>query len=69
MLLTGILEDHVAEIDREAEEMLAQLIKQMAEQEVITEQVKARNPMEWVRRLNIHLNQNHRFNRWLDQAL
>jgi len=51
-LLAGALEDHVAEIDREAEELLDRLIKQMAEQEVIIEQVKARNSMEWVRRMN-----------------
>ena len=52
MLLAGTLEDHVAEIDREAEELLDRLIKQLAEQEVITEQVEARNPMEWVRQMN-----------------
>ena len=51
-LLAGTLEDHVAEIDREAEELLDRLIKQMAEQEVIIEPVKARNSMEWVRRIN-----------------
>ncbi len=52
MLLAGTLEDHVAKIDRQAEELLDRLIKQMAEQEVIIEQVKARNSMEWVRRMN-----------------
>ena len=51
-LLAGTLEDHVAEIDRQAKELLGRLIKQMAEQEVIIEQVKARNSMEWVRRMN-----------------
>ena len=51
-LLAGALEDHVAEIDRQAKELLGRLIKQMAEQEVIIEQVKARNSMEWVRRMN-----------------
>ena len=51
-LLARTLEDHVAEIDRQAKELLGRLIKQMAEQEVIIEQVKARNSMEWVRRMN-----------------
>ena len=51
-LLAGTLEDHVAEIDREAEELLDRLIKQMAEQKGITEQLKARDPMEWVRQMN-----------------
>ena len=51
-LLAGTLEDHVAEIDREAEELLDRLIKQMAEQKGITEQLKARDPMEWARQMN-----------------
>ena len=52
MLLNGTLEDHVAEIDRQAEEMFDRLIKQMAEQEGVTEQLKARDQMEWVRQMN-----------------
>jgi len=52
MMLAGALDDHLAEIDRQAEEMLDQLIKQMAEQKGITEQLKARDPMEWVRQMN-----------------
>ena len=51
-LLAGTLEDHVAEIDREAEELLDRLIKQMAEQKGITEQLKARDQMEWGRQMN-----------------
>ena len=51
-LLAGTLEYHVAEIDREAEELLDRLIKQMAEQKGITEQLKARDPMEWARQMN-----------------
>lgn len=52
MLLAGTLDNHVAEIDRQAEEMLDQLIKQMAEQEGVTEQLKAQDPMEWARQMN-----------------
>ena len=52
MMLAGALDDHLAEIDRHAEEMLYRLIKQMAEQEGITEQLKARDPMEWARQMN-----------------
>ena len=52
MLLAGTLEDHVAEIDRQAEELLDRLIKQMAKQEGVTEQLKLRNPMEWTRQIN-----------------
>lgn len=52
MLLAGTLDDHVAEIDRQAEEMLNQLITQMAEREGITEQLKAREQMAWVGAMN-----------------
>ena len=52
MLLAGTLEDHVTEIDRQAEDMLDQLIKQIAEQDGVTEQLKAHDQLEWVRRMN-----------------
>ena len=52
MLLSGTLDDHVAEIDRQAEEMLDLLTKQMAAQEGVTEQLKASDQMEWVRRMS-----------------
>ena len=48
MLLSGTLDDHVAEIDRQAEEMLDLLTKQMAAQEGVTEQFKASDQMAWV---------------------
>ena len=52
MLLNETLSAHVAEIDRQAVEMLDRLIQQMARQEDVTEQLKAVDPMEWVRRMN-----------------
>ena len=52
MLLAGTLEDHVSEIDRQAEAMLVRLIEQMAEREGITEQLKASDQMAWVRAMN-----------------
>ena len=57
MMLAGTLDDHVAEIDQQAEDMLDRLIKQMTKQEGITEQLKARDQMEWVRRMNNIRNQ------------
>ena len=47
MLLNGILDDQVAEIDRQAEEMLDRLAEQMAAQEGVTEQLKASDQMAW----------------------
>ena len=52
LLLSGKLDDHLSEIDEQAEAMFSQLVKQMAEQDGITEQLKADNQMEWVRRMN-----------------
>ena len=52
MLLGGTLDDHVAEIDRQAEEMLDRLTKQMAAQEGVTEQLKASDQMAWVGAMN-----------------
>ncbi len=52
MLLSGKLNDHLEEIDRSANEMFDLLIKQYAAREGVTEQLKAENQMEWVRRMN-----------------
>ncbi|MDE7002828.1 MAG: TnpV protein [Oscillospiraceae bacterium] len=41
LLLSGKLDDHLAEIDTQAEDMFFQLVKQLAEQAGITEQLKA----------------------------
>ena len=52
MLLSGELNAHLGEVDRSASEMFAHLAAQIAEQEGITEQLKAVNQMEWVQRMN-----------------
>lgn len=52
LLTSGKLNDHLADIDKWAEDMLFRLIKQMAESEGVTEQLKADNQMEWVSRMN-----------------
>lgn len=46
------LNAHVAEIDRQANEMYLRLTKELAEKEGLTEQLKAEDPMAWVRRMN-----------------
>jgi len=52
LLTSGKLNSYLADIDRQAEEMFSRLVKQMAEAEGVTEQLKADNQMEWVRRMN-----------------
>lgn len=52
MLLKGTLNSHLEGIDRQANEMLELLIRQLSEREGVTEQLKADNQMEWIRRMN-----------------
>ena len=57
-LLTSCkLTAYLADIDEEANEMFDRLIKQLAKQEGITEQLKAGNQMLWVRKMNNIRNQ------------
>ncbi len=52
MLTDGKLNSHLADVDRQAEEMFSRLVKQMAEREGVTETLKAQNQMAWVGRMN-----------------
>ena len=52
LLTSGKLNGYLVDIDRQAEEMFERLVKQMAECEGVTEQLKAASSMEWVRKLN-----------------
>ena len=52
LLTSGKLNGYLADIDKQAEDMLSRLVKQMAEREGVTEQLKADNQMEWVARMN-----------------
>ena len=48
----GALHDYLADIDRQAEEMFFQLVKDYAQRQGITERLKAENQMEWVGKMN-----------------
>ena len=52
LLTSGKLNSYLVDINRQAEEMFERLVKQMAEREGVTEQLKAASSMEWVRKLN-----------------
>ena len=52
LLTSGKLNSYLADINRQAEDMFFRLVKQMAEHEGVTEQLKADNQMEWVARMN-----------------
>lgn len=46
------LNRHLADVNKQAEDMFFRLIKQMAERDGVTEQLKAKNQMLWVRKMN-----------------
>ena len=52
LLISGKLNSHLAEIDNQATEMFDRLMKQLAEKEGITEQLKAQDQMAWVGAMN-----------------
>ena len=52
MLMENTLNPHLEEIDRQAQEMEQHLISQLAQQEGVTEQLKAEDQMAWVGAMN-----------------
>ena len=52
LLTSGKLNGHLADIDKQAEDMLSRLVKQKAEREGGTEQLKTDKQKEWVARMN-----------------
>ena len=52
LVVNGTLYTYLAEINQRAEEMFSELVNQMKTREGITEQLKAENQLEWVRRMN-----------------
>lgn len=57
LLTQGKLNSYLHDIDVRAKEMYDTLIKQLAENEGIAEQLKAENQMLWVQRMNNIVNQ------------
>ena len=52
LLTSGKLHSYLADVEEEAQSLFLRLVKEYAEREGVTEQLKAENPMEWVRRMN-----------------
>lgn len=52
LLTSGELTQDLNEVDRQAREMLELLVKQMAQEQGITEQMKAEDQMAWVGAMN-----------------
>ena len=66
LVVNGTLYTYLAEINQRAEEMFSELVNQMKTREGITEQLKAENQLEWVRRMN---NIRQRVNEIIDKEL
>ena len=52
LLLTGKLDEHLAEIDHTCTERVELIMNQLAQREGVTEALKASDQLEWVRRIN-----------------
>ena len=52
LLISGKLNDYLADLHEQAEEMFSRLVKQLAEKEGLTEALKAENQMLWVQKMN-----------------
>ena len=52
MRMKGTLNDYLKSVNEQAEEMLFQLVKQMAKAEGVTEQLKANDQLKWVGMMN-----------------
>ena len=52
LLTSGKFVDYLSDIDRQANELFATLVKQLSEKENVTEQLKTENQTEWIRKMN-----------------
>lgn len=52
LLTSGKLNDYLVDIENQAENLFLQLVKQLAESEDITEELKAKDQMEWIAQMN-----------------
>lgn len=52
LLTSGKLYSHLADIEEQAKQLFSRLIKEYAEKEGVTEQLKATDQIAWVRRMN-----------------
>ena len=52
LLLSGKLNSYLADVDRQAQEQLGTIIRQMAQAQGVTEALKTADPMAWVGKMN-----------------
>ncbi len=52
LLTSGKLHSHLADTEEQAQQLFLRLVKEYAEKEGVTEQLKATDPMAWVQQMN-----------------
>ena len=52
LLTSGKLHSYLADIEEQAQQLFLRLVKEYAEKEGVTEQLKSTDQMAWVRRMN-----------------
>lgn len=52
LLTSGKLDSYLADIEEQAQQLFLRLVKELAEKEGVTEQLKAADQMAWVRQMN-----------------
>ena len=52
LLTSGKLDSYLADINEQAEDMFLRLVKEYADRQDVTEQLKKDNPYEWIGRMN-----------------
>lgn len=52
LLTSGKLRSRLADVEEEAQSLFLRLVKEYAEREGVTEQLKSENPTEWVQKKN-----------------
>ncbi len=52
LLTSGKLHSHLADTEEQAQQLFLRLVKELAEKEGVTEQLKSADPMAWVQRMN-----------------
>ena len=52
LLTSGKLDSYLADIEEQAQQLFLRLVKELAEKEAVTEQLKSADPMAWVQKMN-----------------
>lgn len=52
LLTSGKLYSHLADAEEQAQELFSRLVKELAEKEGVTEQLKATDQMKWAQKMN-----------------